>query len=232
MNRAPLIGVTTYGRGENNRYGLPAEYVDAVSRAGGVPVLVPPGGHSSATWLARLDGLVLSGGGDIDPLCYGGERHETLYGIDAERDAFEFELIAAALARRMPLLAVCRGLQLLNVYLGGTLHPHIPQAYGEAVIHRAPPREPTPHAVQIAADSRLAAILGQDEVVPSSWHHQSVKDLGSGLVAVAHAADGVIEAIDLPEYPWLVAVQWHPELTAASDPVQQGLFDALITACG
>lgn len=232
MSRAPLIGLTTYGRGENNRYGLPAEYVDAVRRAGGIPVLMPSGGQAVNAWLESLDGLVLSGGGDIDPERYGGVQHAMLYNVDHERDAFEFSVVDQALARHAPLLCICRGMQVLNVHLGGSLHEHLPDAYGETVSHRAPPREPTPHALRVVAGTRLASLLGIEELQASSWHHQAVKSLGRGLVPAAHAPDGVIEALELPEYPsWLLAVQWHPELTAASDALQQRLFDAFITAC-
>lgn len=230
MSHAPLIGLTTYGRGENNRYGLPAEYVDAVRRAGGIPVLMPPGGRAPNDWLESLDGLILSGGGDIDPARYGGSQHEALYNIDHERDAFEFALVEQALARRMPLLGICRGMQMLNVHLGGSLHEHVPDVYGETLAHRAPPREPTPHPLRIAAGTRLASLLGREEVLAASWHHQAVKALGRGLVPVAYAPDGLVEALEWPEYPWLLAVQWHPELTAASDPGQQGLFDAFVAA--
>ncbi|APZ44399.1 gamma-glutamyl-gamma-aminobutyrate hydrolase family protein [Acidihalobacter ferrooxydans] len=230
MSRASLIGLSTYGRGDNKRYSLPAEYVSAVRRAGGVPVLLTPGMPPPGDWLERLDGLILSGGGDIDPARYGGAPHEALYAIDAQRDAFEFALLAAALARRMPLLAICRGLQVLNVHLGGTLHEHLPDVYGEQVAHRAPPREPTPHALRIAPGSRLAALLGGEAAVASSWHHQGIDTLGRGLTPVAWAPDGLIEAVELADYPWLAAVQWHPELTADKDPAQQALFDALVAA--
>lgn len=232
MSHAPLIGLTTYGRGENNRYSLPAEYVDAVRRAGGIPVLMPPGEQAPNDWLESLDGLILSGGGDIDPERYGGEQHETLYNIDHERDAFEFALLEQAMARRMPLLCICRGMQVLNIHLGGTLYEHLPDAYGEEVAHRAPPREPTPHALHIVAGSQLAGLLGREQVEAASWHHQAVKTLGRALVPVAYAPDRLIEALELPGYPWLVAVQWHPELTAASDPLQQGLFNAFVAAAG
>ncbi|MEJ2633342.1 MAG: gamma-glutamyl-gamma-aminobutyrate hydrolase family protein [Acidihalobacter sp.] len=223
MSGAPLIGLTTYGRGENNRYSLPAEYVDAVRRAGGIPVLI---------WLESLDGLILSGGGDIDPARYGGSQHETLYNIDHERDDFEFALVEQALSRRMPLLCICRGMQVLNIHLGGTLYEHVPDVYGEEVLHRAPPREPTPHALRIVAGTHLAGLLGREEVETASWHHQSVNTLGRGLVPAAYAPDGLVEAVELPDYPWLVAVQWHPELTAANDPLQQGLFDAFVGTAG
>jgi putative glutamine amidotransferase len=226
----PVIGITTYGRGESNRYSLPAEYTDAVRRAGGVPVLLPPGGREPGDWLDLLDALILSGGGDIDPARYGGGPHETLYNIDHERDACEFALLAAALERRLPVFAVCRGMQILNVHLGGTLHEHLPDACGETVQHRAPPREPIPHALRILPDSFLGGLLKQKEIQVASWHHQGIKKLGSGLKPAAYAPDGLVEACELPGYPWVVAVQWHPELTAATDPTQQGLFDALVKA--
>jgi putative glutamine amidotransferase len=232
MSHAPLIGLTTYGRGENNRYSLPAEYVDAVRRAGGIPVLMPPGEQAPDDRLESLDGLILSGGGDIDPARYGGSQHETLYNIDRERDAFEFALVEQALVRRIPLLCICRGMQVLNIHLGGRLYEHVPDAYGETVLHRAPPREPTPHALRIVPETHLAGLLGRGEVDAASWHHQAVKTLGRGLVPVAYAPDDLVEAIELPEYPWLVALQWHPELTAAHDPLQQGLFDAFVGAAG
>jgi putative glutamine amidotransferase len=226
----PVIGITTYGRGESNRYSLPAEYTDAVRRAGGVPVLVPPGGGEPSDWLDLLDALILSGGGDIDPARYGGGLHETLYNIDHERDAGEFALLAATLDRRMPVFAICRGMQILNVHLGGSLHEHLPDAYGETVQHRAPPREPIPHALRILPDTFLGDLLKQEEIEAASWHHQGIKTLGRGLKPVGYAPDGLVEACELRGYPWLVAVQWHPELTAATDPTQQGLFDALVKA--
>jgi putative glutamine amidotransferase len=226
----PAIGITTYGRGESNRYSLPAEYTDAVRRAGGVPVLLPPGGCAPGDWLDLLHALVLSGGGDIDPACYGGVPHEALYNIDHERDACEFALLAAALERRMPVFAICRGMQILNVHLGGSLHEHLPDAYGETVQHRAPPREPIPHALRILPDTFLGGLLGQEEIEAASWHHQGIKTLGCGLRPAGYAPDGLVEACELPGYPWLVAVQWHPELTAATDPPQQRLFDAMVKA--
>ncbi len=227
----PVIGITTYGRGESNRYSLPAEYTDAVRRAGGVPVLLPPCDCEPGDWLALIDALILSGGGDIDPARYGGGPHETLYNIDHERDASEFALLAAALERRMPVFAICRGMQILNVLLGGSLHEHLPDAYGETTVqHRAPPREPIPHALRILPDSFLGVLLKQENIEAASWHHQGIKTLGRGLKPAGYAPDRLVEACELPGYPWVVAVQWHPELTAATDPIQQSLFDALVKA--
>ncbi len=160
MPRA-LIGVTTYGRNRQGDFHLPGEYVDAVRRAGGSVALLPPGEREPDDWLARVDGVILSGGGDIDPSRYGGAGHETVYMVDADRDRTEFELAKRTLASGLPTLAICRGVQVLNVVLGGTIHVHLPDVVGEEVAHRAPPREPTPHPVSVEADSRLAGILGE-----------------------------------------------------------------------
>jgi putative glutamine amidotransferase len=227
---APVIGITTYGRDEKGRYTLPAEYVSAVERAGGVPVLIPPLPGHARRYLALVDGLVLAGGGDLDPAHYGGAAHDTLYGVDAQRDALELELARRIVERRQPTLAICRGMQVLNVALGGTLIEHLPAVVGETVLHRKPPREPTPHGIRIKPGSRLAAVTGATELAPLSWHHQAVRTAAPGLEVVATAPDGTIEAVELPAHPWLLAVQWHPELTAEKDPAQQRLFDALVGA--
>lgn len=226
----PVIGITTYARDEREHYPLPVEYVDAVQRAGGLPLLIPPLAELAGRYLEHVDGLVLAGGGDIDPSCYGGTPHATLYGVDAERDRMELALAREASTRRMPILAICRGMQILNVALGGTLVEHLPDVAGERVAHRAPPREPVPHAVRVQEDSRLAAILGATDIQPMSWHHQGVRQLAPGLRPVAFAPDDTIEAVEMVEHPELIAVQWHPELTARVDPAQQRLFDALAAA--
>ena len=228
---SPVIGITTYGRDDKNRYTLPSEYVTAVQRAGAVPVLIPPVPEHAARYLELVDGLILAGGGDMDPSHYGGDAHETLYSVDAQRDRLELELARLLVARSQPTLAICRGLQVLNVALGGTLIEHLPAVVGEQVLHRAPPRDPTPHAISITPGSRLAGIAGATECVPMSWHHQAIRKLAPGLTAVAKAPDGTIEAVEASKHPWLIGVQWHPELTADKDPAQQRLFDALAQAC-
>jgi putative glutamine amidotransferase len=226
----PVIGVTTYARNAAGSYALPAEYVAAVLRAGGLPLLIAavwePG--LASHYLKRLDGLVLAGGGDLDPAGYGGRPHETMYEMDPDRDRLELDLVRELLRHPRPTLAVCRGMQLVNVALGGTLIEHLPDEVGEAVRHRQPPRDAVPHAVRLHADSRLAAILATTEICPMSWHHQGIRSLGAGLTAVAHAPDGTIEALELESQPALVAVQWHPELTAHEDATQQRLFDHLV----
>ncbi len=226
----PLIGLTSYGRTADNRYTLPAEYLDAVRRAGGVPILIAPGEPRWETALESVDALVLTGGGDIDPIRYAGRRHDTNYGVDPERDVLELALGRKVIDSGLPVLGICRGAQILNVVQGGKLIEHIPDEFGETVLHRAPPREPVRHSVTLKASSRLAHILGLQELHVTSWHHQALRGAAKGFEAVAHAADGTIEAIEMPGHPWLVAVQWHPELTAATDPLQQRLFDALVAS--
>lgn len=225
---APLIGITTYGRGDENRFHLPAPYIDAVRRAGGVPLLIPPGEPGLKVILDRIDGLILTGGGDLDPARYGGRRHETIYSIDPERDQSEIALVKAGVESGGPTFGICRGSQVINVALGGTLIEHLPDVVGEAVAHRLPPREPTSHPIKLEPGSRLAKILAQTEFSAPSWHHQAVRRPAPGLRAVATAPDGTIEAVELPDHPWLIGVQWHPELAAEKEPLHQKLFDALV----
>lgn len=230
--KRPLIGLTTYGRNEKNQYQLLADYSWSIFRAGGAPVLLPPvgGGSLAEIWLNRIDALILTGGGDMDPSLYGAERHPTMYTLDEERDTSEIVLAREALKSSLPILAICRGLQVVNVALGGTLHPHLPDVFGEQVAHRLPPREPTYHEVVLTPESRLAALLGTNEINGVSWHHQAIHQLGTGMVATGHAPDGVIEAAEIPSHPWFIGVQWHPEMSSEHDPVQQHIFEAVVAA--
>ncbi len=220
----PLVGVSAYTPPgyDDKAYALPREYVEALNAAG-AEVVILPGGDAEVV-LPRLDGLVLAGGGDLDARCYGAERHPSCYMVDPRRDAFEIALVGQVLAQAMPLLAICRGLQILNVARGGTLVTHLAEVYGEQVLHRAPPREPVAHRIGVVAGSRLSEIVGEGSFEIMSWHHQAVERLGDGLTAVAHADDGVIEAIEADVPGWLAAVQWHPELNAASSAAQAQLF--------
>ena len=226
----PLIGITTYGRDEENRFTLPSEYVDSVRRAGGLSILLAPGETELDRWLELVDGVILSGGGDLDPTLYGGTPHETVYMVDEERDRGELDLARKVLESGVPTLGICRGTQVINVALGGTLHVHLPEVFGSDVDHRLPPREPTPHCVRVDKDSRLAGIVGEIEFDCESWHHQAIKDVAPSLEVAAYAPDGVVEAVEKHDHPWLHAVQWHPELSSERDPVQQRLFDALAAA--
>ncbi len=226
----PLIGISSYGRaGERQTFSVPCEYVDAVRMAGGVPVILPPVEGETPEGLDAVSGLILPGGGDVDPEHYGGGHHDANYGISQERDRFELTLARAALARTgLPVLCVCRGLQLLNVALGGDLIAHIPDHFGTTVVHRTPQLKPVPHGVRLDADSRLARLLGGTEFVVQSVHHQAVGRLGEGLRAVGWSDDDVIEAVESTRHPFVIAVQWHPELDALSDPRPMRLFEELV----
>ncbi len=231
MSKKPLIGLTTYGRKETNDYSLPAKYVDCVRQAGGIPILLPAGETEVKGLCERLDGVILSGGGDIHPDKYNGKHHSLMYKVDQERDDTELRLTQIILEKNIPTLAICRGMQILNTYFGGTLHEHLPEKYGEMILHRLPPRETAKHMVKISRGSKLHAIVETDEIEIVSWHHQAVDDIPKEFTITAKASDGVVEGMELDSHPWLVAVQWHPELSAAKDILQQKLFNALIETC-
>ena len=226
-----LVGVTSYTPAvSDDKYVLPRPYVDCLRRAGVEAVVLPLG--DATVFLDRIDALVLAGGGDIDPTCYAGAVHATTYMVDRERDELELALVRGALAREMPVLAICRGMQILNVALGGSLHSHVPEHFGESVVHRLPPREPVPHPVTVTAGTRLAAIMGEGELEAVSWHHQAVDRLAEGLAVAARASDGLIEAVEVEPPTWVFGVQWHPELNALQSRRQARLFASLAEAAG
>ena len=235
----PIIGLTTYGRNEpiirsihyDAYYAAPALYIDAVRRAGGVPVLLPPGEPDWRAALAMIDAAIIIGGADVGPTCYQGDpQHPSLTTIDPERDQSEL-ILMQYLARqsRLPTLCICRGMQVLNVALGGSLHPHIPDIR-TTDIHRNSEGGWTVQPVSVIPGSRLAEIMQATSVRTYSGHHQAIDRVAPGLTIVATAPDGIIEAFEMPDHPWLVAVQWHPEMSAEQDPTQQHIFDALIAA--
>ncbi len=228
MNK-PLIGVTSYHRNEADRFTLPANYLQAVERAGGLPIIIAPTETNIEDQVDSIDGVMLTGGADIDPVEYGGESKSTIYGINRERDRYELQLTRLALEKKLPTLAICRGLQIMNVAIGGTLVEHLPDEYGETVTHRGDNMNKVEHSVSIAEHSMLATILELTEISCSSYHHQSVRRLASGFKVVASSEDGVIEAIESAEYPHVIAVQWHPEHTAEFDPIQQRLFNIFVS---
>ena len=176
-----------------------------------------------------MDGVIVSGGTDIDPAHYGGDRRNPhVLPADAERDRSELSLVRRLLDEgETPLLCICRGLQVLNVAGGGTLHEHIPDIRDDD-IHRNEAGLWAMQELRVRSDSLIADVMGQTELRTSSGHHQAVKEVAAGLRVVARAADGIIEALERPGHAWLIAVQWHPEVTAARDPSQQALFDALV----
>jgi putative glutamine amidotransferase len=208
----------------------PANYIRAVRRAGGLEALLMPSqwtDDEATQALSRFDGLLLLGGGDVDPAAYGEEAHPETYGVDQERDAFELTLVHAAMKLNLPVLAVCRGIQVLNVALGGTLDQHI---VGRTELgHHGTPGTTDwgRHEIRLEEGSRVARAMGATTVYSSCHHHQAIAREAPALQVVGRAADGVTEAAELPD-GWVVGVQWHPEDTAADDPAQQGLFDELV----
>jgi len=223
----PLIGITTYltrasfGSWEEDSALVPADYVRAVDCAGGRSLLVPPSEDGVAETLDALDGVIFSGGSDLDPAAYGQEAHPETYGIVAERDRAELALLQAALERDMPVLAVCRGSQVLNVALGGDLVQHLPEVVGDEK-HKHTPGEYADHGVTVEPDTRLGALLG-DHAPVKSHHHQGFGRLGTGLREAARAEDGTVEALEDPSRRFALGVLWHPE--AGED---MRLFEALV----
>jgi putative glutamine amidotransferase len=210
--------------------GVPANYIRALRRAGGQEAILLPeriDEEEAAERLEPFDGLMLLGGSDVDPALYGQEPAEETYGINPDSDRFEIALVRAAIERKMPVLAICRGFQLLNVALGGTLDQHITGRQG-LVGHGIPGVAPDRHEVHMEPGTWTAKALGTDTIEVSSSHHQALATLAHGLVASGRAPDGIVEAVERPGGEWLVAVQWHPERTADEDRAQQGLFDALV----
>ena len=237
MEYHPLIGITTSARTETGHFRLSTSYVDAVRRAGGIPILLPPGEPFQAELLERLDGLILSGGGDMDPAWYGGRPHPTMFSIDAERDESEVALVRQLVERGMPTLCICRGAQVLNVACGGMLWQDIPSQIGNGLAHQvSSPRDARAHRVAIAEGSRLAALVaasplghGDGSLDVNSRHHQAVKQPGEGLLVTATAPDGVVEAIEDPRRRFVLGVQWHPENFYRTGEFRS-LFEALVNA--
>ncbi|MCA1904571.1 MAG: gamma-glutamyl-gamma-aminobutyrate hydrolase family protein [Cyanobacteria bacterium KgW148] len=227
----PLIGISIYGRNQAGEFYLPGAYVDVVRKAGGLPILLPPGETDLEGILSHIDGLILAGGGDISPQFFGGEWHPKMYSVDLERDRFELALVDRAVSQGVPLLGVCRGLQVIGVAGGADLVVHIPDVYGCEVIHRMEePSRCTRHEVTIDGDSLLAQTLGAGSTTITSWHHQALGNAPPNWRVVARSEDGVVEAIEHESHPWAVAVQWHPEMMAGEDDTQMSLFRELIKA--
>jgi putative glutamine amidotransferase len=241
MRTRPLIAVTTselrrpedvrarpHGEPPRLEVALATLYPEAIERAGGIPVIVPllrP--DAIGALLDRVDGVCLPGGPDVQSSAYGAEPHPELGPTEPRVDAVELALVRAADRRKLPILGICRGMQLLNVARGGTLHQHLPDVAGTAVEHRQ--REHgsiASHKIETASHSRLRATLGGPTLEVNSFHHQAVQTLGKGLVATAWAQDGTIEAIENPGDRLVVGVQWHAEGLRAHDP----LFELLVSS--
>ena len=241
MRTRPLIAVTTselrrpddvsarpHGEPPKVEVALATLYPEAIERAGGIPVIVPmlrP--DAIGALLDRVDGVCLPGGPDVQPSAYGAEPHPMLGPTEPGVDALELALVRAADRRKLPILGICRGMQLLNVARGGTLHQHLPDIVGDGIEHRQPEHGSIPtHRIDTAPQSRMRATLGGPSVEVNSFHHQAVQSLGKGLVATAWAQDGTIEAIENPGDRLVIGVQWHAE--GLRDHGR--LFDLLIAA--
>ena len=237
MPTQPLIALTATRQTHLKRaptYEIPQAYLDAILAAGGLPILLPASLPLAALpeLVARYDGFLLSGGGDVDPAVYSGHLDTTIHSIDPERDAFELALIPLMLAADKPLLAICRGVQVFNVALGGSLYEDIASALPAAQRHDWYPNYPRDylaHTVEIEPGSRLAEILGTHKLRTNSLHHQAIRQPAPALEVVAHAEDGVIEAVELPGKRFVIGVQWHPECLP-EEPAIQRLFKAFVIA--
>jgi putative glutamine amidotransferase len=227
---APIIGVTSYdpvaswGAWNAPATLVPQNYLDAVIAGGGIPIALPAVDDPDAV-LQRVDALILIGGPDVDPRRYGAAPHEMTRPASARRDAFEFAILKGAELREIPVLAICRGVQVLNVARGGTLHQHLPDVVGSDR-HAVTPGKFATVQVDVVASSRLADILGNRHVAVECAHHQGIDRLGAGLSVSATSADGVIEGVEDPTMPFMLGVQSHPEAG-----VDQRLFRALVGAC-
>jgi len=211
------------------------DYLESVRRAGGEPIEVVVGGEAPEQILSRVDGLMLTGGGDVDPKLYGEKPHGTFQEAETGRDAFEIALARTAIARGIPLLAICRGMQVLNVAMGGTLIQDIPSQITGALQHSMPqPRAGSAHEVWVSKESKLSTLLKDhmedgETCHVNSRHHQSVKDVAKGFEVTATSPDGVIEAMEKPEAPYCIAVQWHPENFWRTGEFRE-LFEGLVQA--
>ncbi len=232
----PYIGLTGSVESKaNDRKGLylGQDYTDGVYTAGGIPLVIPFTKNLSALdeFVALIDGLILTGGGDLSPRIYGEEPHVGLGEISPLRDEVEMYLLQATLQTKKPVLGICRGIQVMNAALGGTLYQDLPRQMGAAIQHsQKGPVNYAAHAVIVKEGTRLAQILGVTETYVNTRHHQAVKKVAPGFIAVAHSKDGLIEAIESTTDPFVIGVQWHPENLWREDAKQLALFSALVNA--
>jgi len=234
----PIIGLTSTL--STNASGSPVcqlgrAYIDAVQKAGGIPLAISVGIGQVQTkaLLSRLDGLLLTGGGDIDPGTFKSASHPKVYGISPERDALEFYLLEAAVASNKPILAICRGIQVLNVAFGGDLYTHIQDQLENSLKHDwfpKFPRDKLAHTVRLIPGSKLHRIFQRDEIRVNSLHHQGIKTVGEGLKATAFAPDGIVEGLEVDGAGFALGVQWHPECLP-EDETSARLFNAFVDAC-
>jgi putative glutamine amidotransferase len=234
---APLIGITTdrYSGGLGlTQQGITQAYIESIYQAGGCPVLIPLGGPAEAyvELVGRLDGVLFTGGGDVHPAAYASQPHPKVAYVDEDRDRVEIALVSLTLERRLPFLGICRGLQLINVAMGGTLFEDIADQRPDSLRHDYSPDFPRnflAHPIDIEGGSLLAQVLGLRQAQVNSLHHQAARRLADGLVPTAISPDGVVEAVELADYPFGLAVQWHPEWLPEHLSMR-ALFQAFIQA--
>lgn len=238
----PIIGISgtqllkpvEVFEGESVAY-IPQKIIEGLQKAGASPIMLPVGNEENAKeYIALIDGLVLSGGFDVDPLYYGEEPHRQLQALFPQRDAFELALIQEAIRKGIPIRGICRGMQLLNVYFGGSLYQDLESQYQEGLLlHiQKPPFHIPVHGVEMKKGSRLYSLMGASTRV-NSLHHQAIKELGKGLEAVAKSADGIIEAVEAADPNLdILAVQWHPESMITDTEENQSFFDDLVQQAG
>ena len=245
MSERPLIAISTSRLFTDNGplTAYPVNYVgddypQAVLKAGGTPMLL--GLHDpdlypgvAAQQLEHVDGLMLTGGPDVSPLAYGEQPHPHLGRTLPDRDRFELALIAEARRREIPVLGICRGIQILNVAYGGTLYQDLPSQRPDTIQHtQANLRQQVSHHVDVTEGSRLAGMLGRGGTIAvTTFHHQAIKDLGAGLSVVGSAPDGVIEAVEADDHPWIVGLQWHPEMSHTADEASMDVFRGFVARC-
>ncbi len=236
----PLIGLTSWTRAirsglkERLNEAVPRGYVEGVEGASGLPVVLPNSGDPShaPSYLDRIDGLLLTGGDDVHPRLYGEAPHPRLDLVDERRDRFEIALLRAARERGMPVLGICRGIQVMNVALGGDLYQDLPSQADGAVGHAQRTLDEGPwHDVEVRRGTRLLEILGEARTAVNSYHHQACRRVAEGLSVTANAPDGVVEAVEDPEHPFFLGVQWHPEvLEGGAAATSKRLFAAFVAA--
>ncbi|MGE5547729.1 MAG: gamma-glutamyl-gamma-aminobutyrate hydrolase family protein [Solirubrobacterales bacterium] len=235
MSARPVIGITldSEDSGGYSRfpwYALRENYCGSIVAAGGLPLPLPHEADLVGEYLARLDGLLVTGGAfDVDPALFGATTRHATVKVKARRSGFELAMIRGALARDLPLLGICGGQQLLNVALGGTLIQHIPDEVADCLAHEQPnPRNEPGHEVELVAGTRLATLVGRGRISVNSAHHQAIKDVAPGCVANAYASDGVIEGVEDPRRTFCIGVQWHPEfiISPADAALLRGFVEA------
>lgn len=236
----PVIGITPtpmedqQPHGVFTRYAIATTYTEAIEAAGGIPLVIPPQHGNVDAILDIIDGVIISGGGDIDPASYGDTYvHDKTYGIHPGRDDLELEIAKQAVERDIPALCICRGIQVLNVALGGTLIQDLPDQYPNDVEHRQQdagiPKEEPGHRVTVTPGSLLERTYGSSEIDVNSFHHQAIKDLAPALDINGVAPDEIVEAVSHPGSTWILGVQWHPEMMFRAHPEHLRPFEALVT---